>query len=115
MSKGAANEYTLGALHSQLAKVFGLTLRKYERALEILDTESTDPVSEDLVAALVEIQEPNPAMLSAVAKFLKDNDIGMDSEEINALNATERRLAERRAARKRAGINLSVVPPVESG
>lgn len=115
MAKGAAKEYTLGELHSQLARVFGLTLRKYERVLDVLEAESTDEINEELVAALVDIQEPNPAMLSAVAKFLKDNNIGMDSEEIDALNSIERRLAERRAARKKAGVNLSVVPHVEAG
>jgi len=53
-------------------------------------------------------------MLSAIAKFLKDNDIGMDSEAVDELNATQRRLADRREACKRAGMaNLAVVPHVD--
>lgn len=113
MAKGAATEGTLGALHSQLARVFRLTLVKYERALEALDKDPSDEISNDLIEALVEMQEPNPAMLSAISKFLKDNEIGFDSEELENLNSTQRRLQERRAARQKAGINLSVVPPVE--
>ncbi|WFG40893.1 terminase small subunit [Paracoccus phage ParMal1] len=112
MAKGAATEDTLGGLHAQLARVFGLTLKKYEKAMELLDASPTDEIDEALIEQLVLIQEPNPAMLSAIAKFLKDNDIGMDSEEVEQLNATERRLQERRAARKAAGVNLSVVPHV---
>ena len=69
-------------------------------------------MEEELVLALVELQEPNPAMLSAISKFLKDNDIGFDSEEVDALGETERRLAERREARKKAGVDLTVVPLV---
>lgn len=113
MAKGAATEHTLGGLHAQLAKVFGLTLKKYEKAMAILEVSATDEISESLIEQLTLIEEPNPAMLSAIAKFLKDNNIGMDSEEVEELNATQRRLAERREARKRAGMaNLAVVPHV---
>lgn len=118
MAKGAANEQTMGGMHSMLAKVFNRVLQKYERDLEVLDKFSTRDGSGDLVvddlmvAMLAEIGEPNPAMLSAIAKFLKDNDIGMDSEEIEQLNSTERRLADRRAARAKAGVSLAVVPHV---
>lgn len=115
MAKGAATENTLGALHSQLARVFGLTLRKYEKMMDALEADVSDDIGEDLIAALVEMQEPNPAMLSAISKFLKDNDIGMDSEEVEKLNATERRLQDRREARKKAGISLTLVPHVEAG
>lgn len=112
MAKGAAKEESLGRLHSHLANVFTKVLEKYERGLEALDAIPRDEVEGDLIEALMELSEPNPAMLSAISKFLKDNDIGMDTDEVEQLNATERRLAERREARKKAGINLSVVPHV---
>ena len=114
MAKGAANEQTLGKLHSHLARVFTRVLEKYERGMEALDNLPRDEIESDLIEELMKISEPNPAMLSAIAKFLKDNDIGMDSEAVEELNSTQRRLEERRAARKAAGINLSVVPHVEA-
>lgn len=113
MAKGAANEQSLGGLHSMLTRVFQKVLAKYEAQLDSLDNIDRDDVAEDILAMIAEIAEPNPAMLSAIAKFLKDNDIGMDSEEVDELNATQRRLAERREARKRAGMaDLTVVPHV---
>jgi len=114
MAKGAASERMLGGVHSQLARVFSRVLEKYERGLEALDNIPRDQVEGDLIEALMDLSEPNPAMLSAIAKFLKDNDIGIDSDEVEKLNATERRLADKRKARKEAGVNLSLVPHVES-
>lgn len=114
MAKGAAKEEQLGGLHTMLARVFQKVLAKYEAQLDALDNLDRGAVAEDMLSMIAEIGEPNPAMLSAVAKFLKDNDIGMDSEAVDELNATQRRLADRREARKRAGMaNLSVVPHVD--
>ncbi|WFG40846.1 terminase small subunit [Paracoccus phage ParKuw1] len=109
MATGAAKESQLGGLHSMLTRVFQKVLDKYERDLDRIEEMSADELGEEMADML---SEPNPAMLSAIAKFLKDNDIGMDSEAVDELNATQRRLADRREARKRAGINLSVVPAV---
>ena len=120
MAKGAAKEKQLGSLHTTLARVFEKVLLKYEMDLKVIEKfggtdEDGELVADDLmVAMLAELGEPNPAMLSAIAKFLKDNDIGMDSEAVEELNSTQRRLEERRAARKAAGLNLSVVPHVEA-
>lgn len=113
MAKGAAKEATLGALHSKLATVFTKVLEKYERGLDAINELPADQIEADLIEAIADIAEPSPAMLSAVAKFLKDNEIGLDSEEIEKLNSTARRLEDRRAQRRAAGINLSVVPAVE--
>jgi len=113
MAKGSAKENELGGLHSMLAKVFTKVLDKYEAQLDALDNLDRDAVAEDMLAMIAEIGDPNPAMLSAIAKFLKDNDVGIDSEEVDELNATQRRLADRREARKRAGhASLSVVSHV---
>lgn len=109
MATGAAKESQLGGLHSMLTRVFQKVLDKYERDLDRIEAMSSEELGEEMADML---NEPNPAMLSAIAKFLKDNDIGMDSEAVDELNATQRRLADRREARKRAGINLSVVPAV---
>lgn len=119
MAKGAALETKMGGLHSLLATVFEKTLQKYMAELEAVDKlkelDTDDLEGELAAAALLAIGEPNPAMLSAVSKFLKDNDIGMDSEEVDQLNSTQRRLDEAKAKRKAKGLNLSVVPHVEAG
>ncbi len=115
MSKGAATESALGGMHSLLARVLTKTLEKYEKTLSALDNlEREDLENEVILATIAEIGEPNPAMLSVIAKFLKDNEIAFDTEEVDTLNSTQRRLEERREARKRAGINLSLVPHVEA-
>lgn len=116
MAKGAANETALGGLHSLLAQVFERTLQKYLKQLEAIENiDSTELEGEMVVALLNEVGEPNPAMLSALSKFLKDNDIGMDSEEVDQLNNTERQLRDARERRKKAGVNLAVVPHVAEG
>lgn len=114
MAKGAASEVALGGLHSTLARVFTRVLEKYEKSLAALENIPADEIEADMIEALMAISEPNPAMLSAVSKFLKDNDIGMDSDEVDQLNETERRLQEARKKRQASGMNLSVVPHVEA-
>jgi len=114
MAKGAAKEAALGGLHSTLARVFTKVLEKYEKGLSALESIPADAIEADMIEALTAISEPNPAMLSAVSKFLKDNDIGMDSHEVDELNETERRLAQARKKRASSGMNLSVVPHVET-
>lgn len=112
MAKNAATSDQMATIHSKLAKIFTKVLEKYERGMQALDDIPADQIEEDMLDALLEIQEPSPAMLSAIAKFLKDNDIGLDTEEVDELNSTQKRLEERRNARKKAGVNLSVVPAV---
>lgn len=113
MAKGAANENALGGLHSLLAQVFERTLQKYLKQLEAIENIDPQKLEGELVVALLEeVGEPNPAMLSALSKFLKDNDIRMDSEEVDKLNNTERQLRDARERRKSAGVNLAVVPHV---
>ena len=113
MSKGAANEKRLGGLHDTLARVFQRVLERYEKSYETLDQLEKDEVSEEMVAMLSEIQEPNPAMLSAIAKFLKDNDIMYDTEEVSKLSAQERRLSEKRARRGNV-LSFDKMPLVEN-
>ncbi len=94
MAKGAANESALGILHAKLAQTFTEILEAYEK-----QDEAT---------------EPNPAMLGAISKFLKDNSIAFDSEEIDVLSGTAQRLADRRANRQ--GIaHLSDLRVVDNG
>ena len=114
MSKGAATEKTLGFLHNKIATVFSKVLDKYEDRLDAVERlQSGDAeLEQELLEQLLEADLfPNPAMLAAISKFLKDNEITMDSEEVDRLSDQERRLAERKKKRPDFAslTNLSVV------
>jgi tetrahydromethanopterin S-methyltransferase subunit A len=103
MAKHAATEQKLGALHSMLATVFTKTLDAYSKRLEAvdkIDISDMDELEADLVVALMDKGvEPNPAMLSAISKFLKDNEIMFDTEELHTLSTQEKRLQDMRKNR----------------
>jgi len=92
MAKNAATEAVLGDLHAKVAGVFKRVCDLYidQMDREPLTNAEGDPLPET---------EPNPAMLGAMTKFLKDNSIAFDTEEIAALSDTEQRLAQRRKQR----------------
>lgn len=112
MAKGSANETVMGNLHAQVARVFTKVLASYEGRLDALEKIDPEKVEADMLEALLgENSMPSPAMLSAITKFLKDNDIGFDTQEIATLSATDERLRARKA--KRSNLvklsNLSLV------
>lgn len=78
-----ASNSALGKLHEKLAEVM----------LEALDGESfTDPeTGEEMV-----MKATNPALFTAIAKFLKDNDIVAIPETEDAVDALKKRLEEKR-------------------
>lgn len=95
MSKGASTEVALGNLHNKLTQLFLKILKKYENDLDAIQN-AGDELLDELVA---EGMMPSPAMLSAISKFLKDNEISIDSEDVNQLSEMEERLANKRKAR----------------
>ncbi|SEN67655.1 hypothetical protein SAMN05216227_102037 [Pseudorhodobacter antarcticus] len=101
MAKGAATEQRLGILHAKVADVFSKVLQRYEDRLDALDAiPSMADVSEEVLTELMtDAAMPNPAMLAAITKFLKDNTISFDSEQLAELSSQERRLQERKANR----------------
>lgn len=101
MSKGSASEQELGKLHFGLTKLFTKILKGYELKLAALDRiiEASDP-EDALVDELMSLNiEPSPAMLSAISKFLKDNEISADNAELDQLSAHEERLKNKKANR----------------
>lgn len=113
MAKGASSEKTLGNLHVVLTRVFTKVLEKYER--DLADGSKVDletAVADELIAVAV---EPNPAMLSAISKFLKDNEIMYDTEELEQLSATERRLQELKKSRGGKVVSLDGLPIADNG
>jgi len=91
-------------------------MKTYERRLDVLDNIKTEELTKEVLELLMASDHmPNPAMLAAVTKFLKDNTIAFDTLEIEALSATQERLEARRE--KRGNLvnlqNLSLVAPSE--
>lgn len=119
MAKGSASEAQLGAIHTALTKVFSAVLDTYlikleqmkdalesgaateDAAKELLD-DAEESLADALSAELVTKFEPSPAMLSAIAKFLKDNEISFDREETNTLGDLNARLRQLKSSRKSA-------------
>lgn len=111
MAKGAAKEQSLGKLHAKITDVFIKVLERYEARLIALDSIDPDEMEDEVLRELFEDGAmPNPAMLSAVTKFLKDNDIGFDTEKLAELSDQERRLKERREKRGNV-VNLTSLAP----
>jgi hypothetical protein len=101
MAKGASTEVQMGKLHLKLTELFLNILNKYENDLSAMAN-----VGEELLDELMaEGNMPNPAMLGAIAKFLKDNSISLESETLDELSEMEERLA----AKKRARPNMASV------
>lgn len=100
MAKGASTEGQLGSLHDKLTALFTKILARYEAKLDAADALDMEDVGSELLEALMDDNiMPSPAMLSAVAKFLKDNEITMETEAVNELSAMEERLAAKKKAR----------------
>jgi hypothetical protein len=100
MAQGAAKEQQLGKLHAKITEVFLKVLDTYHKRLDVVDGIDPDEIEDQMIAELLsEGAMPNPAMLSAITKFLKDNDIGFDTEKLAELSDQERRLKERREKR----------------
>lgn len=100
MANKAATELTLGNLHSQVARVFEKVLATYEKRLDAIENIDTEQLTESVLVMLMsESNMPSPAMLSAITKFLKDNEISFDTKEIEHLSATQERLNARKAKR----------------
>ena len=95
-----ASEKTLNKLHVAVARVFEKVLTAYEKRLDVIDGIVVEELTEEAIKLLMDADVmPNPAMMAAITKFLKDNQIAFDIEEIAALSATEERLAARKAKR----------------
>lgn len=103
-SKNAASENLLGTLHNKVATVMVGILDTTEKAIEAYKEASETADAETL--ATMQRPELSPAMLSAMTKFLSDNNITCNPEEDSAQSELEQRLASKRR-RKAVG---NVVP-----
>jgi hypothetical protein len=101
MAKGASTEARMGTLHNKITELFLKILSKYDDDLAAMDN-AEDELIDGLMA---EGMMPNPAMLGAITKFLKDNSITLESEALDELSEMEERLA----SKKRNRPNLKAV------
>lgn len=87
MSK--ATQDTLAELHSKLASQMLASLNASSEAATLLSKDRDEELPEDIVEFLCKLKQSNPALLTAVAKFLKDNEITADVSENDANEMTE--------------------------
>jgi hypothetical protein len=105
MAKGASTEARMGSLHSKLTELFIKIVSKYEADVDAINMDDEALADELVASAVLEGLLPSPAMLGAIAKFLKDNSISIESEQVDELSAMEQRLA----LKKRNRPNLATV------
>lgn len=101
-NKGAAKEAAVGKLHALATQVFTRVLEQYISKLDELDNPSVDDFNAEYEAELEEAIRPfevNPAMMGAITKFLKDNNVTFDDEAINNLSGLQQSLDARKNRR----------------
>ena len=86
-----ATDVLLGELHGKLAKSMLQALATSEVAESLLD-EYREELPTDVINFLSKTAGTNPSLLTAIAKFLKDNDITCVVEDNKGLTELEERL-----------------------
>lgn len=116
MSK-AASQAKMKALHDRVATIFLAVLETYQKRLDVVEKLAAEVLDmEEVEAAIVaEVMKegglPSPAMMSAITKFLKDNEVLFERDQVDDLSATQKALQER--LRNRPSLaSLSIVPKV---
>ena len=99
----AASERALADLHSQLAKSMTKSLQQTEIA-ELLLVEYRDELPKRVVKFLEDASTASPALLAAISKFLKDNEITCQPDEDEGMSVLEQTLKNKR--RKVSDIDL---------
>ena len=85
----------LSELHARLAKHMMNSLDQNSKAKELLEEFSGElPIPVEMF--LESCAQDNPALFTAIARFLKDNSITVDPKESEDLSKIQRLLAEKR-------------------
>lgn len=93
MANVGAKQSVLGDVHKLAATIFLRVLQKYNKNLdELNDYSITELMEEELIKANL---MPSPAMMNAIANFLKQNNIEAELEEVKGMTELERSLKER--------------------
>lgn len=113
MAKDTATDKDLSALHKKVAKAMIVALDSCEAAQELLDGSFEDEEGEEIFIPdevrlyLKKQVQASPSLLTAVTKFLKDNDITCQVEEDESMTDLEKRLEDKRT-RKQVGNVLPI-------
>lgn len=81
----AASEKALAALHSQLAKSMTKALADSDVAAKLLE-DHKDELPSAVSGFLERASNTNPALMAAISKFLKDNEITCQPEEGDSMS-----------------------------
>jgi len=90
-----ANDKDLGILHGKLAGMMNKALDSSDEAELLLDTYK-DELPGEVIDYLLKQKNYSPSLFTAVAKFLKDNDITAVIEDKPEMSDLERRLANKK-------------------
>lgn len=90
---------TLSRLHERVAQSMVDSLEHSGTAILLFDKYAKDKsIPSDIKNFLAESQHVSPALLQAITKFLKDNDITVDPSADSSLNELDNVLRNRRKA-----------------
>lgn len=98
MAKDKATDKELGILHGKVATMMTKALDSAEEAEHLLDKHLADDLPGDIIDYLEKQKASSPALFTAIAKFLKDNDITCQIEENPQMSELQTRLAHKRKA-----------------
>lgn len=104
MTKSNATDKQLGELHGKLAKAMLKALNASDEAVFLLDEHGAD-LPTPVYQYLEKQAGANPALLTAVTKFLKDNSITCAVEDSTEMTDLQQRLSDKK--RRRVG---NVIP-----
>lgn len=105
----AASQSKMNLLHDRVADIFLRVLQKYNSAMDVTEGMITgqldkQEITDEVLNAFIEQGTmPSPAMMSAITKFLKDNEVLFEKEKLEELSAQQRALAEKRKNRPDLG------------
>lgn len=101
----AATQSRMFLLHERVADMFLKIIDKHNKMMDVTDAMvegnlDTKAVSEEVLNAFIEQGAmPSPAMMSAITKFLKDNEVMFEREKLEEVSAQQKALEERRKSR----------------
>lgn len=108
----AASQDTMNKLHDKIANIFIMVMDRYAARLDALETIDPQDMEDEMLKELFnEAALPSPAMLAAVTKFLKDNEVLFEKDVTEDVSATKKALEEKMRNRKNLA-QLTLVPSV---
>lgn len=99
-----ATEKILGDLHGKLAQQMIAVLESQTGALGLI-AKYEGKLPGDVVMFLEKVAQPNPAFMTSVSKFLKDNEISVDPDTSEQMSDLEKLLNNKQDKKKTTPIS----------